>query len=144
MYGTKKAEHLRGKHLHGKLVEEAGVCSKADQCVFIFSEHGVAVRVEVHVDDILVGGPNEDAVKDVKRRIAQHLEVRDLGQVKSYLGMQVPWDRKASTVALSNPRHSADLLKEFNMEGSKSNYTPMAKGMELGGGKRLPDGNRYA
>lgn len=144
MYGTKQAGHLWGKHLDGKLVEEGGVQSQADKCVYTFNEDDAVVRVEVHVDDILVGGPSDDAVKDVKRRISRHFEVRDLGEVKSYLGMQVLWDRNAGTVALSNPRHIADLLKEFNMEESKANHTPMAQGTELGGGEPLPDGNRYA
>lgn len=144
MYGTKQAGNLWGKHLHGKLVEEGGVQSEADKCVYIFYEGKSIVRVEVHVDDILVGGPNNDAAKDVKRRISQHFNVRDMGEVKSYLGMLVQWDRKAGTVALSNPRHTADLLKEFNMEDSKANHTPMVRSTELGGGDPLPDGNRFA
>eukprot|EP00170_Pyropia_yezoensis_P003780 contig_15832_g3791 len=144
MYGTKQAGQLWGKHLHGKLVEEGGVQSKADKCVYIFHKDGATVRVEVHVDDILVGGPNPDAVQDVKRRISQHFSVRDMGVVKSYLGMQVLWDRKAGTVALSNPRHIINLLKELNMEDSKANHTPMVRGTELGGGEPLPGGNRFA
>lgn len=100
--------------------------------------------MEVHVDDVLVGGPDADAIKDVKRRISQHFSVRDMGEVKSYLGMQVLWDRKAGTVALSNPRHVADLLKEFNMEERKANHTSMVRGTELGGGEPLSDGNRFA
>lgn len=37
-----------------------------------------------------------------------------------------------------------DLLREYNMEGCKSNEAPMARGAELGDGKPLPDGNLFA
>lgn len=45
---------------------------------------------------------------------------------------------------VSSPRHTSELLKEFDMEGCKPNLTPMVRGTVLAGGKVLPSGNRYA
>nr|BAG74297.1 polyprotein [Neopyropia yezoensis] len=144
MYGTKQAGNLWGKHLDGKLTQRGGVQSKADKCLYTFAMKGTTVYVNVHVDDILPGGPDAEAVADVKRRIARHFECRDMGEVTSYLGMQVEWDKAAGTVTLSNPRHTADLLKEYEMDECKPNFTPMARGVELAEGELLPTGNRYA
>lgn len=144
MYGTKQAGNLWGKHLHGKLTEEGGVQSNADKCLYLFTVKGTTVYVNVHVDDILPGGPDPDAVADVKGRIARHFECRDMGEVSSFLGMQVVWDKAAGSVTLSNPRHTADLLKDYDMDESKPNYTPMARGVVLGEGNALPVDNRFA
>lgn len=66
MYGTKQAGNLRGKLLHKTMVDEGGVQSQADKCLYLFCVRGETVVVEVHVEDILLCGPDLDAVLKVK------------------------------------------------------------------------------
>lgn len=144
MYGTKQAGRLWGSFLHETLTKEGAVQSTGDRCVYTFHVNEEPIHVEVHVDDLLVCGSDINAVNHVKAAVAEHFKVRDLGEVKSYLGMEVKWNRTARSVSLANPRHTLDLLREYNMEGCKSNEAPMARGAELGDGKPLPDGNLFA
>lgn len=47
-------------------------------------------------------------------------------------------------MSLSNPRHTIEVLERYNMQQSKPNAVPLGRGVELGSGARLPEGNHYA
>lgn len=100
--------------------------------------------MEAHADDLIVVGPDLDAVVQVKQGIMNHCEVRDLGEVTNFLGMEVKWDRAAGTASLANPRHIQDLLLEYKLQDCNPVKTPMAQGVEFGSSDALPKGHRYA
>lgn len=89
IYGTKQAGHFWAKHLDSKLTSEGGSKSVGDVCLYTFDVGGNKVWIEVHVDDLIVCGPRLDAVIEVKSKVARHFSVRDMGEVSSFLGMQV-------------------------------------------------------
>lgn len=66
MYGSKQAGNLWGTFLHKTMVDEGGVQSQANKCLYLFCVHGETIVVEVHVDDFLLCGPDLDAVMEVK------------------------------------------------------------------------------
>jgi len=72
--------------------------------------------------------------------------VRDMAEVKDFIGIKVMRDRKASTITLRNLGHTTALLEAFGMEMTTPNKTPMASGVNLAktGKDLLPEGNRYA
>jgi len=144
IYGTKQAGRLWAIVFHNAVVKWGGVQSKADPCVYTLLVDGVKVTVEVHVDDILIVAAVLEAISKVKNMVAEAFQVRDLGEVCDYLGMDIKWDRVAGTVTLANPRHTAAVLEDFSMTDCKPNAHPMAPGAVLGEGKPLERGNRYA
>jgi len=72
--------------------------------------------------------------------------VRALAEVKDLIGIKVMRDRKASTITLNNPSHTAALLETFGMGMKTANKTPMASGVKLAKTRKdlLPEGNGYA
>jgi len=78
--------------------------------------------------------------------VSAKFEVRDMGEVKDFIGMKVMCNRAAKTLTLSNPGQTATLLKAFGMDKATANKTPMASGVKLTktGEGLLPEGNRYA
>jgi len=69
-----------------------------------------------------------------------------MAEVKDFIGIKVMRDRKARTITLSNPGHTAALLEAFGMLMATPNRTPMASGVKLEKTRKdlLPEGNRYA
>ena len=69
-----------------------------------------------------------------------------MAEVKDFICIKVMRDRKASTITLSNPGHTAALLEAFGMEMAAPNETPMASGVKRAktGKDLLSEGNRYA
>jgi len=72
--------------------------------------------------------------------------VRDMGEVKDFIGTKVMRNRAAKTLTLSNPGHTTTLLEAFVKDKATPNKTPMASGVKLTktGEDLLPEGNRSA
>jgi len=147
LYGTKQAGRLKGIKLDKELKAIGAVRSKVDPCLYTWSHpvHGL-VYILVYVDDLIVAGKGLDGVQAVKNVVSATLDVRDMGEVKDFIGMKVMRDREAKVIILSNPGHFIALLEAFQMDKSAPNKTPMVPGAKLAktGENLLPDGNRYA
>jgi len=65
----------------------------------------------VYVDDRIVVGKSLDGVQAVKNSVSATFDVRDMGEVKNFIGMKVMRDRAAKMLTLSNPRHFNALLE---------------------------------
>jgi len=145
LYGTKQAGRLWGIKLDEELKEMGAVRSKVDPCLYEWHHpvHG-CIFILVYVDDLIVAGEKLAGVEAVKRSVSAKFEVRDMGEVKDFIGMKVMRDRAAKTPTLSNPGHTAKLLEAFGMEKATPKKMPMASGVKLTktGEGLLPEGNR--
>jgi len=147
LYRTKQAGRLWGIKPDKELKSPGAVRSKVDPCLYTWSHpvHG-QVYILVHVDDLIVAGKSLDGVQAVKNSLSATFDVRDMGEVKDFIGMKVMQDRAAKMLTLSNPGHAIELLEAFVMSNSTPNKTPMVSGAKVAktGENLLPDGNRYA
>jgi len=147
LYGTKQAGRLWGIKLDKELNDMGAVRSKVDPCLYEWQHpvHG-RVFVLVYVDDLIVAGETLAGVNAIKRSVSARFDVRDMGEVKDFIGMKVMRDKAAKQLTLSNPGHIMTLLKAFGMEACTPNKTAMATGVKLSktGENLLPAGNRYA
>ncbi|EME40573.1 hypothetical protein DOTSEDRAFT_136507, partial [Dothistroma septosporum NZE10] len=53
------------------------------------------------VDDILIFGPKQGLVRELKDNLLKVLELSDLGNVNYYLGIKVSRDRQNKTITIS-------------------------------------------
>jgi len=104
------------------------------------------VFILVYVDDLIVAGERFAGVQAIKSGVAAKFEVRDMGEVKDFVGIKVMRDKKTKKLTLSNPGHIMALLQAFGMATCTPNKTATASGVKLSktGENLLPDGNRYA
>ena len=62
--------------------------SKADSNLYFKVEGGRPVMLLLYVDDLLLRGEDE-LIKDARRRLATEFEMKDLGMMHYFLGMEV-------------------------------------------------------
>jgi len=107
--------------------------------------HG-RVFILVYVEDLIAASMRFAGVEAIKSGVAAKFEVRDMGEVKDFIGMKVMRDNKAKKLTLSNLGHIMALLQEFGMDTCTPNKTAMASGLRMSKTEEnlLPDGNRYA
>ena len=75
---------------------------KVDQAVFFKLElNDKLMIVVVHVDDCTIVGSSLALVMDLKKWVAEHVEVMDLGELHWLLGIEVKRDRETHTISLS-------------------------------------------
>jgi len=132
LYGAKQAGRLWGMKLEKELKEMGASRSPVDPCVYEWNNpvHG-RVFILIYVDDLVVAGKSLAGAKAVKSAVSGNFDVRDMAEVKDFIGIKVMRNRKASTITLSNPGHTAALLEAFVMEMATHNKNPMASGVKL-------------
>jgi hypothetical protein len=80
------------------------------------------------VDDLFLTG-NGKHIVDCRRKLASKFEMKDLGMMHYFLGLEV-W-KKPDEIFLSQGKYAVEILKIFKMIDCKSMSTPMVKNLKL-------------
>ena len=91
----------------------------------------------MYVHDIIVTRDDYDEMEHLKEFLVENFELKDLGIVKYFLGMEVA--RSRIGIVVSQRTNILDLLRDTGMMGSKLVETPMEPNVKLGleGGKEV-------
>ncbi|KAL5812183.1 hypothetical protein ACOSQ3_027133 [Xanthoceras sorbifolium] len=95
------------------------------------SQKGHRAILIVYVDDIILTG---DFLKDlprIKRWLAEEFEIKDLGHLRYFLGMEVARSKRG--ILISQRKYVLDLLQEIGMMDCKPIETSMDTTIKLGG-----------
>ena len=74
-------------------------------------------------------------IQKLKMELSKTFEMKNLGNAKRILGMEILRDRKADKLWLSQERYIERMLERFNMKSSKPVSTPLVGHLKLS--KRL-------
>ncbi|KAJ0825597.1 putative RNA-directed DNA polymerase [Helianthus annuus] len=99
------------------------VQSLCDHSLFILNKNDVIVILLVYVDDIVVTGNNPSEIEVVKRCLSDNFQIKDLGLLKYFLGIEVLYLN--GSVCLSQRKYCLELLAEFGYLGCKPVGTPI-------------------
>lgn len=97
--------------------------AQADYTLFIKRQGPKMTALIMYVDDIVVTGNDEDEVKHLKSSLTKEFEIKNLGFLWYFLGIEVATLNK--NIFLSQWKYVLDLLKESGMEGCKPCATPI-------------------
>jgi hypothetical protein len=82
----------------------------------------------LYVDDLFLTG-DEKLIDGCKRELASDFEMKDLGLMHYFLGLEV-WQR-SDEIFLSQGKYNVEILKKFGMMDCKSMTTPMMINLKL-------------
>jgi hypothetical protein len=88
----------------------------------------VAILI-VYVDDIVITGDDDAGIRDLKLHLTREFEVKDLGQLRYFLGVEV--SRSSKGIYLSQRKYILDLLSEVGMLGCRPALTPIEQNHRL-------------
>ena len=83
----------------------------------------------MYVDDIIVAGNDGKEKNTLKQRLAKEFEIKDLGKLKSFLGIEVT--RSKQGIFISQQKYVIDLLRETCMMASKPVAIPIEQNHKL-------------
>ena len=61
----------------------------------------------------------------IKSKFLKHIKIKDLGEIKTILGIKVTCNHEKCTISLSHQQYIINMVKEHNQTNSKPVYTPM-------------------
>ena len=103
--------------------------SNSDQTLFLKKQHGKITALIVYVDDMVVTGNDPDERKALQSYLSSEFEMKDLGHLKYFLGIEVSQYDKG--IFLSQRKYSLDLLQETGMSACQTTDTPVEEGLKL-------------
>ena len=111
LYGLKQSPRTWFERF-GKTVRNCGYCqSQADHTMFYkHSKDGKIAILIVYVDDIVLIG-SEEELERLKRRLVAEFEIKDLGALKYFLGME--FGRSKEDIFVNQSKYVLDLLSEI-------------------------------
>nr|XP_025704048.1 uncharacterized protein LOC112805946 [Arachis hypogaea] len=77
----------------------------------------------VYVDDLVIADNDEKIINRIKRILYEKFKIKDIGDLKFFLGMEVTRSKKG--IALYQRKYVMDLLKEARFEECKPATTPL-------------------
>lgn len=126
LYSLKQSPRSWFDRLTRVIKNQGYIQCQNDHTMFIkHSLDGKRAIMIVYVDDIILTGDWLDEITCLKNVLGREFEIKDLGQLKYFLGMEVA--RSHKDIVVSQCKYTLDLLKETGMLGCKPATTPMGQ-----------------
>jgi hypothetical protein len=100
-----------------------------DCCVFRHPVKGALIIL--YVDDMLIAAPTTIIIEETKTILANEFELKELGPVQSFLGLQVTRDRENRTIYLSQEAYTDKILAKFDKQSINPVSTPFQANLTL-------------
>ena len=91
--------------------------ANADHSLYVLKSDKGIVVITIYVDDLIVGGDNEEEIEHVKSLLKQKFDMKDLGELRYFLGIEVI--RVPEGIWLSQQQYALDMLSKYGMAGCK-------------------------
>ncbi|CAI7801181.1 unnamed protein product, partial [Closterium sp. NIES-53] len=106
--------------------------STADPSLFLRTDTTLPpIYILVYVDDLVFATVDTEALAHVKSELQKRHACTDLGELTSYLVLQITWDRAQRTITLTQSRMVEQVLQRFGFTYSSPQSTPLPTGHSL-------------
>ena len=122
LYGLKQAPRAWYGWIDEFLVNLGFTKNGADPNIYYNIVDNEPLILVMYVDDLFLIG-NEKLIEWCKKKLASEFEMKDLGFMHYFLGLEV-WQRQEE-ILLSQGKYTIGILKRFEMLDCKSMATPM-------------------
>jgi hypothetical protein len=122
LYGLKQAPRAWYSRIDGYLMSLGFTKSDADPNLYYKVVDGDPLILVLYVDDLFLTGAERLIVR-CKRELASEFEMKDLGLMHYFLGLEV-WQRPGE-IFLGQGKYTVEILHRFGMMDCKSMATPM-------------------
>ncbi|KAB2628158.1 hypothetical protein D8674_032953 [Pyrus ussuriensis x Pyrus communis] len=129
LYGLKQASRQWFIKLSCALRKVGYQQSKADYSLFVRNHDGKFTALLVYVDDIILAGNNIQAIEDTKSFLFKQFKLKDLGQLRYFLGIEIA--RSSKGITLSQRKYALEILEDAGHLGAKPATSPMEQNLSL-------------
>jgi hypothetical protein len=131
LYGLKQAPRAWYTRLHKELETMGFAPSPADPSLFTLINKTTNVYLLVYVDDILIAGADKAMVSNIKEELLTRFEGRDLGEITSFLGINITRDRQSRTIKIDQSGMIESIVQQFGLDEAKTKTTPLSPAIKL-------------
>lgn len=123
LYGLKQSPRAWFETFTQSVKKQGYSQGQADHTLFTkFSSKG-KIAALVYVDNIILTGDDEVELARLKKNLAAEFEIKDLGSLRYFFGMEVARSKRG--IVVSQQKYILDLLEETGMSDCRLADTPM-------------------
>ncbi|CAI7880845.1 unnamed protein product [Closterium sp. NIES-54] len=132
VYGLRQAPREWHDTLRTTLAALGFVPSTADPSLFLRTDTSLPPSyILVYVKDLVFATPDTEALTLVKSELQKRHTYTDLGELHSYLGLQITRDRARRTITLTQSHMVHQVLQRFSFQYSSPQLTPLSTSHSL-------------
>ena len=134
LYGLKQAPRQWYAKIDDFFVNYLGMSrNAADDCVYVRRQGGQLLIIALYVDDLLIACSDEVTLAETKRELSSRFKMKDLGESRIILGMDICRDREHRTLSVCQSRYAQKVIERFGLASARGQPTPMDPAIELMG-----------
>lgn len=138
LYGLRQSPRCWNSTLDTKLKQMGFQQTPSDPCIYVnVTSTKEPLILAVYVDDIILAGKNDEQISQVKEKLAQCFEVKDLGILHHFLGVKISYNKTTGSAWMGQSGYTEKVLEKFNMNKAKPTKTPVNSSSRL---RRRNDG----
>ena len=108
------------------LIGELGFqTSRSDPCLYIKRVGNTILLIALYVDDLLLAGSDIDAITWMKGELNKRFKMKDLGEAKVCIVLEIPRDRATKRLSLTQSKYASNVLERFRLSACNPAITPM-------------------
>uniref|UniRef100_A0ABD2WZE0 Reverse transcriptase Ty1/copia-type domain-containing protein n=1 Tax=Trichogramma kaykai TaxID=54128 RepID=A0ABD2WZE0_9HYME len=96
-----------------------------EPCLYTWRFQGKLVILVLYVDDIILASNCQLKLTEIRDKLCKEFKMKDLGEPKMYLGMEIQRDRSGRKIVLKQSEYIEKILEKFKMTECKPQETPM-------------------
>ena len=131
LYGLKQSPRSWYEKAKTELNELGFRNCPSDSAVFIKIVDEYAIIIALYVDDLMLLTSHKPLMLEVKEELKKRFDMKDLGPINFFLGMQISRDRPRRLLDISQHRYINDILDRFGLSESRPVSTPIQPHLQL-------------
>ena len=132
LYGLKQAGRTWYDTIHDAFVRDYGFTRmEADHCLYLVRrENGDFILVLLFVDDLALASNSRKMLDGFKKSLMEKFEMKDLGELRWFLGMRITRDRERRTLGIDQSQYIEKMVSNYQLP-TRTAWTPIEKGYEF-------------
>ncbi|WVZ05356.1 hypothetical protein V8G54_018702 [Vigna mungo] len=131
LYGLKQSPRQWYRKFDDFLIKLNFKRCNYDDCVYTLNHDGEMLYLLLYVDDILIASSDKGMIGETKARLADAFEMKELGEARRILGIDIKRDRPGDNLFLSQECYLQKVISRYRMTESKMASTPVGQHLKL-------------
>ncbi|KAE9596295.1 putative RNA-directed DNA polymerase [Lupinus albus] len=123
LYGLKQAPRAWFEKFSIVITSLGFSSSPHDSALFVRNSHHGCIIISLYVDDMIITGDDIDGITKLKTQLAEQFEMKDLGTLTYFLGIEVASSPRG--YLLSQSKYIADILDLVSLSDTKDVDSPL-------------------
>jgi hypothetical protein len=129
LYGLKQAPRIWNETFRKEVVKVGYIQAKSDPSLFTRITDTEVSILAVYVDDIAVF-TDKNRMPKVKKELMSLFEMRDMGEIRHFLGYRITRDRRKKTTRLTQDTYIRTLVERAGLSEANATKLPMTAGTQ--------------